>query len=75
MLTTSLDRFTPYDAPTQLNIRGKIYLAIAYRYDLYGVYSYVYIEQPSGALKIVVWQDNHDDAQPIHFDLEARQRI
>lgn len=67
----SLKMFKPCDKPTDIKIKETTYLVIAYRYDLYGQFTYVYIEQPSRELKIVRWQDNHSDAIPYHYSLNC----
>lgn len=55
--------------PHNVDIKGKTYKVIAYQYDMYGTDTYVYIED--GKLGVVVFQDNHDAAQPVHYDLLA----
>ena len=69
--TIALNQFTPLSKPQEINIKGKSYLVIANRYDGFGMEIYVYIEQPSGVLKVLLWQDNHSSAEPIIFDLTA----
>lgn len=66
-----LNGFKPCDKPINIKIKGMDYLVIAYRYDLYGQFTYLYIDQPNGEIKIVIWQDNNDDAIPYHYRVEC----
>lgn len=71
MPTPHLCKFRARDKPTEVKIKDNTYLVIADRYDGYGQMTHVYIDQPSGELRVVVWQDNHDAAKPYHFSLVA----
>jgi len=67
--TIHLSKFRALDKPVDVKIKHKNYEVIAERYDGYGQVTYLYIDQPSGELKIIVWQDNHEDSEPYIFNL------
>ncbi len=53
-----------------IEVKGVEYNVIAYRYDGYGIYVYLILGE-NGKLEVMVWQDNHEDAKPIFYDLCA----
>jgi major membrane immunogen (membrane-anchored lipoprotein) len=57
-------------APRDITIRGTTYKVIAERYDGYGIFILVHLQD--GKLRALLWQDNHPTATPIHFDLIAK---
>lgn len=64
-----LKGFEVQSPPKEVKIKDKDYMVVAYRYDMYGQFTYVYVDEDDGSLKVVVWQDNHESAVPFHFDL------
>ena len=71
--TPCLDRFSVYNK--LIKIKEITYHVIATRYDGFGQFTHVYIDQPNGRLKLLEWQDNHADAQPYHFDLTPKSQV
>ena len=50
--------FTGFRAQQKDMVKNKVYKVIATRYDGYGQNACVYIEESTGELKVVVWQDD-----------------
>lgn len=69
--STHLTGFTACSETKDVKIKEKIYKVIASRYDGYGQFTYVYLDQPNGELKVVTWQDDHESCQPLHFALSS----
>lgn len=50
-------------------LKGTVYQnVIAHKYDLYG--TSLYLLEAEGDYKILLWQDNHDTAEPFQLELE-----
>lgn len=65
----SLENLQICNPPSKKIIKGIEYTVIAYRYDGYGIDVMIHIQ--NGKLCATLWQDNHKDAKPIHFDIKA----
>ena len=48
------------------------YDVIAYKYGGYGIFTYLYIDKITKEPTIIVWQDDHDDAEPLFYYLTTR---
>lgn len=70
-MDVSLDNFTLCSPPVKKTIKGMDYEIIAYRYDMYGIFVYVYFN--NGRLSVMLWQDDHPSSEPIFFNCSAKR--